>query len=428
MSELPTPLQPSPNLLPTHQAWSVRRAERKVCPSLVKVVEPVRVPNAALLRALASLPAGHGQPTKRTTSSDARRGASSSLEQTSGTAQHHCGPKVGHRLRSFIPSFEPSTSRPSQRRPTVCPCRAFLRWQMAQEAIAQQSHRILLADGEVAQLNELAGKKTTQIPALSFRVEGGRFMEQLRVRNELGFRAIQELREIADETLATVFPEKAEMIRALTEPVRFVFTSVEEARAFADKLRGQVPERSWVKRRLRVVTVQLRNTDGVTPNYTVNIGHTSDGEQEWVRVSVVVQLQHALAMLLENAHRVELSGVPVYSNGELQRFQSTAETLPLTLHDCWSSLGFSLSATQAHGHLMVSGEVPLLHRPGLRWCKPRPNPDPSSTVRAQPVTSQCKWHGQEEILAQAARAEWNKSVMESARSAIQKYKDKTGLA
>ena len=77
---------------------------------------------------------------------------------------------------------------------------------------------------------------------------------------------------------------------------------------------------------------------------------------------------------------------------------------------------------------MVSGEVPLLHRPGLRWCKPRPNPDPSSTVRAQPVTSQCKWHGQEEILAQAARAEWNKSVMESARSAIQKYKDKTGLA
>ncbi len=170
-----------------------------------------------------------------------------------------------------------------------------------------------------------------QVPALSFRKTGTQFMAKLREEAPIAYAAIEDMRAIGDECLLATLPERAKEMKDKTEPVTIFLRGSDEMRAYAVELRKNCPNLEWITElpEENAVRVQVRAARAITTNFTINYSEFEEAGKSWVRVTVVGQMQHALAVLLE-LHRPwprtgNVDGVRLYSNDELHELAARGE-------------------------------------------------------------------------------------------------------
>jgi hypothetical protein len=157
-------------------------------------------------------------------------------------------------------------------------------------------------------------------------------MAKLKTEDPLAYAAIQDMRAIGDECLLATLPERAKEIKDKTDPVTIFLRGSDEMRAYAEELRTTCPDPDWITElpEKNAVRVQVRYASAITTNFTINYSEFEEAGKRWVRVTVVGQMQHALAVFLE-LHRpwprtgnVD-GGVRLYSTVELHELAAAGE-------------------------------------------------------------------------------------------------------
>ena len=166
-------------------------------------------------------------------------------------------------------------------------------------------------------------------------------MAKLKKEAPLAYAAIQDMRAIGDECLLATLPERAKEIKDKTDPVTIFLRGSDEMRAYAEELRTTCPDPDWITElpEKNAVRVEVRYASAITTNFTINYSEFEEAGKRWVRVTVVGQMQHALAVLLElhrpwprtgNVDGVNVDGVRLYSNDELHEL-AAAGVWPLSI-------------------------------------------------------------------------------------------------